>query len=420
MKHEYKIFVFDTETTWTDTFKDRIIQFSWILWTLTTDERCQFTFREERTINEFVNIEWDIPEEASKIHGIYKKDIENCKDISFFIDDLADIINSVDFFVWHNVEFDLDMIESEERRIRSWEDVLINAYDVAKIDTMKSSTEIVNWKWWKWPKLSELYKFLFYHDFQWAHDSLSDVKATLECFLELAKRYRLYDAIFYPWLINDNYNMDGFRRLLDNWYIDYLQYVSDEQFEYIMKNIDKYMWYWSFSMKGLKQINNKQAELLKNNCKWDRFNFSWLQKVNDFQAWCLSHLLDINWRDTETRKHLYLDWLTSLTDNQAFYLIGKSSYRAKVSLQWLTKITDKQAEYIANPDMLYSLYFPNLETISEKQAKTLIKTHTFIYVSSKFKSPVAQEKIWHYYSICDNEWEYERRINRIPMPDDYY
>lgn len=40
----------------------------------------------------------------------------------------------------------------------------------------------------KWPKLGELYRFLFNKDFEGAHDAMFDVIALKECFFEMAKR----------------------------------------------------------------------------------------------------------------------------------------------------------------------------------------------------------------------------------------
>ena len=41
---------------------------------------------------------------------------------------------------------------------------------------------------YKFPKLQELYKKLFGNEFEDAHNALSDIRATLKCYLELKKR----------------------------------------------------------------------------------------------------------------------------------------------------------------------------------------------------------------------------------------
>jgi DNA polymerase III epsilon subunit-like protein len=46
-------------------------------------------------------------------------------------------------------------------------------------------------KWYKRPKLWELHKKLFDEYFVWAHDAMTDVEATLKCFIELYKKWVL-------------------------------------------------------------------------------------------------------------------------------------------------------------------------------------------------------------------------------------
>ena len=46
-----------------------------------------------------------------------------------------------------------------------------------------------NWERFKYPKLWELYKTLFWEYFIWAHDAIVDVEATLKAFLELNNRW---------------------------------------------------------------------------------------------------------------------------------------------------------------------------------------------------------------------------------------
>ncbi len=443
-KSEYKIFVFDTETTWTDPKKDRIIQISWILWTLYTEVLATweigYSFEEERTINEYINIDWEIPEEASKIHGIYKKDIENCKDISYYMDDLVNVVMNVDFVIWHNIDFDLTILHEEEYRCRLKTKIDYGLYlsKIEKIDTMKSSSEIVNWRWWKWPKLIELYKFLFHHGFDWAHDSMSDVKATLECFIELAKRYKVFDVIFNPESVYYWRSKNSLKWAIENWYLDHLQYVTDYQFEQILDSINREEIpphckdCRGLSLKWLKTLTDKQAELLIK--EFDQYklfdlDLSWLQKITNKQAECFYHLCNNN---EESRygydsRNLKLDWLTELTDKQARYLIRMSNQYCNISLEWLTSITDKQVEYLAwrsnNKYNIYpEIYLPNLKTITEKQAKILIKNWWYICVSSDFIPPIKWTNNWYYYKTCSYPHTYHPEMDihgRMPWHSDY-
>ena len=44
---------------------------------------------------------------------------------------------------------------------------------------------------YKWPKLTELYRFLFDKEVENAHDALGDITATMECFVELHRRKKI-------------------------------------------------------------------------------------------------------------------------------------------------------------------------------------------------------------------------------------
>jgi DNA polymerase-3 subunit alpha len=60
------------------------------------------------------------------------------------------------------------------------------------ICTMKQTVDFCALAWngnrFKYPKLSELYKKLFWQYFIWAHDAIVDVEATLQSFMELYKQ----------------------------------------------------------------------------------------------------------------------------------------------------------------------------------------------------------------------------------------
>ena len=59
------------------------------------------------------------------------------------------------------------------------------------ICTMKTTVDYCalewNWNRFKYPKLWELHKKVFWEYFIWAHDAFVDVEATLRCFIELQK-----------------------------------------------------------------------------------------------------------------------------------------------------------------------------------------------------------------------------------------
>lgn len=92
------------------------------------------------------------------------------------------------FTVGYNLGFDRLMVRSELYRMGRNPN-----FKARKICTMVASTDYVrlpgrSGKSFKWPKLEELYKFLFDEELIGAHDALIDIKATAKCFFEMKKR----------------------------------------------------------------------------------------------------------------------------------------------------------------------------------------------------------------------------------------
>lgn len=185
-----KIFVFDTETTWFIDKKDsslkkqpHIVQFSWILW-----EYENWIFTEEARIDEYINPWVPIPYASSQVNNIYNIDVQDKKSIEYHIDDMLYYINTADVIVWHNIEYDEDMVKIELKRLEREYDYKPNQI----VCTMKTTVDFcaIRWNWerFKYPKLGELYKTLFWEYFVWAHNAIVDVENTLKCFLELVKK----------------------------------------------------------------------------------------------------------------------------------------------------------------------------------------------------------------------------------------
>ncbi len=185
-----KIFVFDTETTWfidkknthVD-FQPHIVQFAWIYGEIKNHE-----FQEIKRINQMIKPKIPIPFWASQVHHIYDIDVKSAPDIWEYLDTFLEIINSSDVIIWHNIEYDADMIKIELKRLnREFE------YKPKQIIcTMKQTVDFCALPWngnrFKYPKLGELYKKLFWEYFIWAHDAIVDVEATLKVFMELYKK----------------------------------------------------------------------------------------------------------------------------------------------------------------------------------------------------------------------------------------
>ena len=183
--------MFDTETTWFINKKDpsleaqpKIIQFAGIFWDLEN-----WIFKEEKRVDILINPKMPIPFESSKVHHLYDIDVKNAPFIEDKIDEIMSYINDSDAIIWHNIEYDEDMIKIELKRLN--QEYRYQPKQV--ICTMKNTVDFcaIKWNWerFKYPKLWELHKKLFDEYFIWAHDAMTDVEATLRCFVELAKTW---------------------------------------------------------------------------------------------------------------------------------------------------------------------------------------------------------------------------------------
>lgn len=185
-----KILVFDTETTG---FIDKknpstegqpfIIQFAGIL-----GELKDGNYREIARKNILINPCISIPYGASQVHHIYDIDVQWAPNMQESIDAIMSFLGEADCIIGHNIEYDEDMLKLELRRYQK-----LHLYQPLQVVcTMKSTVDFCalqgNGERFKYPKLWELYKKLFGEYFIGAHDAMTDVEATLRCFLELEKQ----------------------------------------------------------------------------------------------------------------------------------------------------------------------------------------------------------------------------------------
>lgn len=182
-----KIFVFDTETTGfinkkeTDLSKQpNIVQFAGIFWELSA-----WTFTELDRVDILVNPWVPIPFAASQVHHLYDIDVKDVPKISETIDQMIAYINDADVIVGHNIEYDESMVKLELKRLNRLHDYKPKQV----VCTMKTTVDFCSIQWngmrFKYPKLWELHKKLFWEYFTGAHDALVDVEATLRSFIAL-------------------------------------------------------------------------------------------------------------------------------------------------------------------------------------------------------------------------------------------
>lgn len=160
----------------------RVIQLGWIF--LHEDQK---TFTENKFMIKPDG--WAVPVEDFWTKNGYST--ERCEkegvDINIVLQLLINDINKSKYMIAHNVDFDYNVLGAEMIRYNKKADV-----KTEKICTMKIGTDLCkipgNYNSFKWPKLEELYSFLFGQTFIGAHDALSDCTAMKACFLEMNKR----------------------------------------------------------------------------------------------------------------------------------------------------------------------------------------------------------------------------------------
>lgn len=186
-----KTLIFDTETSGLPTsYKasvsdvrawPRIVEVAWII--LDQDSHpvssSEFIVRPDG---------FEITEGASSVHGISTlRAKELGSPLRYVMACLAEDLSDVNQLVAHNLDFDISVVNCEFLRIRM-PSLLLTKKTYC---TMKTSTALCNisGKYGpKWPKLEELYRFLFNRTFSEAHRAMHDVKATTECYIELKRR----------------------------------------------------------------------------------------------------------------------------------------------------------------------------------------------------------------------------------------
>jgi DNA polymerase III epsilon subunit-like protein len=130
---------------------------------------------------------FEIPIVCSNIHQI-TTEIANEKGIEIkkVLEDFQSNYDKSDCVVCHNFYFDRKIVESELFR----QNIIIEMKKKLHICTMMKTIKFVgalfkNGRPNKYPTLTELYFKLFNKDFENKHNALSDVNATIECFIEL-------------------------------------------------------------------------------------------------------------------------------------------------------------------------------------------------------------------------------------------
>ena len=126
---------------------------------------------------------------AERVHGISTAVASNGVKEELAAAAFSDLLPHCDKLVCHNYKFDIYLVQ--DLLMRNYYD--LEAQQLLEKDyycTMLNSTQLCKlpskYKGkFKWPKLTELYQFLFGYEFDGAHDAMADVRATRECYYKM-------------------------------------------------------------------------------------------------------------------------------------------------------------------------------------------------------------------------------------------
>jgi DNA polymerase III subunit epsilon len=132
-----------------------------------------------------------ISAESTAIHGISDEEaLRTGEPLAEVLAEFCRALLAADRIVGHNLNFDVPVVACELFRmgLRSYADVLVAK---PRYDTMRSGTDLCQLpgpRGFKWPKLEELYLFLFHRRPDNQHRADGDALATAECYYEMVRR----------------------------------------------------------------------------------------------------------------------------------------------------------------------------------------------------------------------------------------
>ena len=130
---------------------------------------------------------------AFNAHGITREYLaEFGIDSSIAFSTILDLIRRSDTLIGHNLEFDIKILRIWAMHLGASEQLELAWKHKELYCTMQAATPVCRIAsprgGYKWPKLEELYKFLFAKSFDGAHQAFFDIQATRNCYFELILR----------------------------------------------------------------------------------------------------------------------------------------------------------------------------------------------------------------------------------------
>jgi DNA polymerase-3 subunit epsilon len=259
------ILFFDTETTglpknWKAPVTDldnwpRLVQLAYLVY--------DFDGNLIHSCNEIIKPDgFTISTEASNVHGLTT---EMAKQRGSDINDVFELflihLKKSKMIVAHNMAFDEKIIGSELIRLGK-ENVIVAKEKVCTMLKTVDLCKIDGPYGYKWPKLDELHRYLFNHDFEGAHDALADIQATAKCFWELLNtnkincdyinKIKVLRARITNLKLNSKYN----KTINDDSIPFYVLFESNPEFTLLLLslhypfNANEIIRFWEIIMKG--------------------------------------------------------------------------------------------------------------------------------------------------------------------------
>lgn len=170
---------FDLETTGINVIKDRIVEFS-IFKIMPNGEQI--------TRTQLINPTIPIPEETSKIHGIYDVDVADKPTFKQIAKELAKFLEGTDLAGFNSIKFDVPVLVEEFLRAGvSFDISKRKLIDIQRIFHMMEKRN-----------LAAAYKFYCNKTLENAHSAEADTQATLEVFEAQVRKYEnmeVYDGL---------------------------------------------------------------------------------------------------------------------------------------------------------------------------------------------------------------------------------
>lgn len=164
------LFFFDLETTGININSDRIVEISYLKVYPNGNE-------ESKTMR--INPEMHIPEEASKVNGIYDEDVADCPTFKEVAKDFAKAIEGADIAGFNSNRFDVPLLVEEF--LRAGVDIDLTKRKMVDVQVIYHKLERRT--------LSAAYKFYCGKNLEDAHTAAADTRATYEVLMAQLDKY---------------------------------------------------------------------------------------------------------------------------------------------------------------------------------------------------------------------------------------